>query len=130
MEKFSKFETRVLIAFAAAVLVVAGLTAAALKVSRDSGKVGLQVSHGEEVLYNLAKVRGDTLLIELSTQSFRISGDTAQVAERDAAISEREASLRRIKELIADDARQQERWTQLRQAVDERLTIARRTVQL
>ncbi|HUX23853.1 MAG TPA: CHASE3 domain-containing protein, partial [Burkholderiales bacterium] len=130
MDKFSKFETKVLVAFAAAVLVVVGLAVKAGKVSIDSATVALQVSRAEEVLYELAKVRGDTLLIELSTQSYRISGDTTQVAERDKAIAEREASLRQINALISDDAPQQERWTQLRQAVDRRIAIARRSVLL
>ena len=97
MDEFSKFETKVLAAFAVAVLVVAVLAATTWKMSRDAIEAVLQVSHTHEVLYNLAQARGDTLLIELSTQSYRISGDAARLAERDVAISTRETSLRRIR---------------------------------
>lgn len=127
MKAWTNFETKVLAAFAAAVLVVAVLTATTWKVSRDAIDAALQVSRSHEVLNSLAQARGDTLLIELSTQSYRISGDAARLAERDVAISSRETSLRRIKELTADDARQQERWARLREVSDERLAISRRS---
>lgn len=130
MEERSKFETKVLAAFGAAVLVVAVLAATTWKISRDAVAAALWMSHTHEVLNSLAHARGDTLQIELSTQSYRISGDAARLAERDAAISARETSLRRLKELTADNARQQERWTRLREVVDERLAISRRAVLL
>ena len=126
----SSFETKVLAAFAAAVLVVAALATTTWKVSQDAVDAALQVSHTHEVLDALAKARGDTLQIELSTQSHRISGDAARLAERDIAISARETLLRRIKELTADNASQQERWTRLREAADERLAISQRVVLL
>ena len=97
MDARSSFETKVLAAFAAAVLVVGALAATTWKVSQDAVETALQVSHTHEVLDALAKARGDTLQIELSTQSHRISGDAARLAGRDIAISARETFLRRIK---------------------------------
>jgi diguanylate cyclase (GGDEF)-like protein/PAS domain S-box-containing protein len=77
------------------------------------------------VLDGLAHIRGDALQIELSTQNYRLSGNPAQLAERNAMIAARDGMLRRIKELTADNARQQERWEQLRAVIDERLAISR-----
>ncbi len=123
------FEMKILGAFAAAVLVVA-LIATAWIASQDAMKTVLLVSRNHEVLESIARATGESYQIELSTQSYRITGETARLAERDAAISAREISLRRIKELTADNGRQQERWTRLRETVDERLAISRRAVQL
>jgi PAS domain S-box-containing protein len=126
----ASFETRVLAAFTAAVLVVALLAAVTWKVSQDADEAARWVAHTHEVLNNLARARGDTLQIELSTQNYRLTGDPARIAERDAAIAAREAGLRRIRELTADNAGQQARWQRLREVADERLAIARRTAQL
>ncbi|MBI4190527.1 MAG: PAS domain S-box protein [Betaproteobacteria bacterium] len=124
------FETKVVAAFAAAVLVVAVLAATTWKVSRDALEAALQMSHTQEVLNNLAHARGATLLIESITRGYVISGNAGPLAERDAAMSARETSLRRIKDLTADNARQQERWTRLREAVDERIALSKRSVLL
>jgi len=127
MDLRSGFETKVLAAFAAAVLAVVALAATTWKVSSDAVEAALRVSHSHEVSNLVAHAIGQSHLIELSAQSHRISGDAARLAERDAAISARETSLRRLRELTADNASQQERWTQLRATIDERLAIARRT---
>ncbi|MHB1186648.1 EAL domain-containing protein [Thiobacillus sp.] len=127
MDLRSRFEAQVLAAFGAAVLVVAVLAVATWKVSQDADEAARWVAHTHEMLNNLARARGDTLQIELSTQNYRLTGDPARLAERDAAIAARETALHRIRELTADNARQQERWTQVRKVADERLAIARRT---
>ncbi|MDP1530849.1 MAG: EAL domain-containing protein [Rhodoferax sp.] len=127
MKAAFNFETRVLAAFAAAVLVVAALAFATWKMSQDAVVAALRVSHTHEVLESLDHIKADSLQIELSTQSYQLSGDAAQLAERDAAIAARETTLRRIQALTADNARQQERWMRLREVVDARLAIARRT---
>ncbi|MDP2440479.1 EAL domain-containing protein [Rhodoferax sp.] len=127
MKAAFNFETRVLAAFAAAVLVVAGLAFATWKMSQDAVVAARRVSHTHEVLESLDHIKADSLQIELSTQSYQLSGDAAQLAERDAAIAARETTLRRIQALTADNARQQERWMRLREVVDARLAISRRT---
>ena len=119
-------ETKVMAAFAAAGLVVAALAAANWKTSQETAETMRSVASTHEVLDRLVRARSDSFEIELSTQSYRISGDAARLAERDAAISAREATLRQIKALTADDARQQERWTRLREVVDERIAISKR----
>lgn len=123
-------ETRVLATFAAAILLIIALASLTWKVSRDADDAALLVSRTHEVLDSLSHARGDTLLVESSTLRYTISGDAARLAERDAAISARETSLRRIKELTADDASQQARWTRLREVVDARLAISSRAVLL
>ncbi|MBS0370749.1 MAG: hypothetical protein JSS57_16310 [Proteobacteria bacterium] len=53
------------------------------------------------MLNDLARTRGYTLQIELTTQSFRLSGDEAALAERDEAIAAREACLARLPRIPA-----------------------------
>lgn len=126
MKTRSSFEAKVLGAFTAAVLVVAGLATTTWKVAQGAAEATQWVAHTHEVLDSLAHARADTLQIEFSTQSYRISGDPARLAERDATIATRETMLSRVKQLTSDNARQQERWSQLREVTNERLAISRR----
>lgn len=126
MTSSSSFETKVLTAFAAAVLVVMALAATTSKMANDAAEAARRVSHTHTVLDSLARTKADTLQIEFSTQSFRVSGNPARLVERDAAIAAREALLSQIKQLTSDNARQQERWSWLREVVNERLAISRR----
>ena len=114
-----------LAAFAAAMLVVSALSVTTWKVANDASEAALGVAHTHEVLNSLAHARADTLQIELATQNFRLTGDTAYLAERDAAIATRETVLRRIQLLTARHASQQERWARLREVIDARLAISR-----
>lgn len=126
----SSFESKVLAAFIAAALVVAGVTFTGSKLADDAEEANGWVAHSHQVLGNVAHIRANTLQIELSTQSFRISGDPAHLAERDVAAEAREAMLSQLRQLTADNPLQQERWTLLRQMVDERLAISRRVEML
>lgn len=125
MESRFSFETKVLVAFTAAVLVVAGLAATSWKVAQDATDAAHRVAHTHEVLNSLARTKAETLQIEFNTQSYRISGDPARLAERDVAIATRETLLGKVKQLTADNARQQEQWARLREVINERLAIAR-----
>lgn len=122
----SRFETKVLTAFTAAVLVVAGMTAITWKVEKDATEAAQWVAHTQEVLNSISNAKGDAFQIELNTQNYRLYGDPAQLAERNATIAARELTLQRIKALTADNLRQQERWMKLRTVIDERLAISRR----
>ena len=121
-----KLESKVLAAFATAILIVLILATTTWKASHNGTEAALSLMHTQELLRSLAEAKAGTLLIELRTQNYIISGDAARLADRDAAISARETWLRRINELTADHARQQERWTELRELLNERLAIATR----
>jgi len=124
------FETKVLVAFAAAAVTVATLTGMTWKLANDASQAGRWVSHTQDTLNQVAQIRINTLEAEISTQNFRITGDPARLVERDAAVAQREVMLNRFKAQTADNASQQTRWAQLRQVVDERLAISRRVEQL
>jgi PAS domain S-box-containing protein len=126
----SSFETKVLAAFTVAVLVVAMLAAGTWKVSGDAFAAARRMSQTHEVLDVLSKARIATLLSETSTRGFLISGDAALLAERDVAISAREALLRQIKALTAGDAMQQQRCTQLSEVVETRVLMSSRAALL
>lgn len=122
----SRFERRILAAFALAVLIVSGMAAMTWKVADDANAAALRVAHTHDVLNGLARVRVETLQVELSTQNFRLTGDPARLAERDRAIARREIELSRVRALTADNPAQSARWTQLRAVIDERLGLSRR----
>lgn len=113
------------LAFVAAILVVIGLATATWKIADDAEKTAEMVARSQAVLHDLARVRGYSLQIELTTQSFRLSGDSAILTERDDAIAAREASLASIRQLTIDNVAQQQRWLELRKILDQRLAIAR-----
>ncbi len=124
------YAVKVLLAFSAAVLVVAALSATTVKVARDATEAERWVVHTHEVRDGLAAARAETIQIELSTQSFRITGESRHIAERNAAIANREVELQRVQELMADNAGQQQRLSQLREVINQRLAMAKQVEQL
>ncbi len=125
MKFWPGFRFKVLLAFTSAMLVVVGLALATWKLAGDTVSTERLVSRTHEVLYGLTRIMADTVQIQLSTQSYRISGDPARIVERDAAISEREITLHRIRQLTSDSASQQERWARLYEVINQRLAISR-----
>lgn len=121
-----KFQTKLLVALAVNLLVVGALAVVSWHEARESQKTAQLVARAHEVLDQLAETKAGSLLIELSTQNYRLTGDTGHLAERDAAILAREIALRRVTELTADDPSQQENRALLRATADEGLSISRR----
>ncbi len=114
-----------LASFLAAVLVVAALVVSAMKLAGDAAEAEQQVVHTHEVLGALSEVRAATLQIELSTQSYRISGEPEHLAVRDSAAKARQAALDRLEDLTADNALQQTRLGQLKAVLVQRAAISR-----
>ncbi|PXX41807.1 PAS domain S-box-containing protein/diguanylate cyclase (GGDEF)-like protein [Aquitalea magnusonii] len=119
------FDSQVITAFVSAALAVVVLTAMTWSVADEASRAGESVAHSHEVLNGLARIRGDTLQIELSSQNFRLSGDPAQLQERDQGIASRELLLAQIRRLTADSRELQQHWSSLRRVLDQRLQIAR-----
>jgi two-component system sensor histidine kinase EvgS len=120
------FENKLLVLFSTAGLAVVILTMATWKVARDVGESNLWVEHTHTVLESLIEIKSDTIQIELSRQSYMISGYAAELSTRAAAFWARETQLYRVSDLTADNPRQQERMTGLRALVTERLAISDR----
>ncbi len=125
MKSHFSFETKVLVAFAIAVLVVVGIATATWTVARDAADAADRVAHTHQVLDGLARIKNDTLQIEFNTQSFRITGDAAQLVERDATLLSREAALQKVKQLTSDNSGQQARITRLNEVIHQRIAISR-----
>nr|WP_315234694.1 PAS domain-containing protein [uncultured Albidiferax sp.] len=121
----SSFEAKILIAFTAAVLVVAALFAITWQLEKEASEAARRVAHTQEVIGNIARARADTLQVEFSTQNYRITGDVAQLLERDATIATREAVLQQIQQLTRDNPDQQQRWSGLRAVVNQRIEISK-----
>ena len=124
------FHARLSVTFLTAAGVVAALCVMSWRVADGATDAAARVSHTQEVLAALALARVETIQVELSTQNYRLSGDPARLAERDAAIAAREVRLQRLKALTADNPQQQSSWRALRQVIDERLAISRRIEEL
>lgn len=121
----SSFSRKVLIAFCAAVFVVASLVTAIWRMAQDATDAADIVSRTHQVLNLIAQIRADTLQVSFTTQSFRLSGDKKLLEERDKVIATREQALAALKALVDSDAGQSERWRDLRAVVDQRLAIAK-----
>ncbi len=126
----SRFESQVLTACLAAAMVVIGLFAITWQLGRQAGQAQGWVRQTQDVLRELGRLQGGTHLIELSTQAYRMSGDPQRLRERDAAIEAREAAMQRLREGLADNPAQMQRWQALREVIDQRIEISRRVERL
>lgn len=124
------FESRLWAAFAAALLSVFLLAGMTWKLVKDANDAAGWVTRTQQVLGSLAHIHSHTVQIELSTQSYRISGDPAKLAERNATIAEREQNMRFVREQTAGNPTQQTHWRDLRSVLDERLRISNRVEEL
>ncbi len=122
---WSGFESKVLLAFAPALLSLAAALGISWRVVGDAELAAAWVVRTHEVLSLLAEVRAGGLQIEYSTQSFRISGDAAHLAARDAALAARETQLQRLAQLVADNPQQHRLLGDLRSVVAQRQGISR-----
>ncbi len=125
MKQKSGFEARILAAFAMAALVVTALTALTWLMARDASQATQRVGLSHQLLNDLLRVRTHTVEVELSTQTFRISGDVARLAERDVAMRAREELMHSLKGRIGGDRVQSAHWAELRRVIDTRLAISR-----
>ncbi|MFT7772762.1 EAL domain-containing protein [Roseateles sp.] len=125
MQAIKRSEAKVLLAFGTALSMVAGLSAISWDIVNDATEAARQVMRAQQVLSGLAYARTATLQIELSSQSYRVTGDAGHLATRDIAIGRREQLLRLIGEQTADEPAQQARWLELREVTAQRLALAR-----
>ena len=119
-----KFETRLLAAFVAAVLVLSLLLLSTIKIARDNDMAMQAVAHTHETLADLRRVRAGVLLLETLTRGYVISGAPGLLPQRIEAMAELEAALQRVQALTADDAEQQQRWLRLRELSEQRVATS------
>ncbi|WP_304351538.1 EAL domain-containing protein [Comamonas testosteroni] len=125
MMRWSSFESKVVVAFGAATMVVSGLALSTWEVADDATQAAQMVARTQQLLNNLARIRGYSLQAELATQNFRLTGSTDHLEERDAAIAGRELSLENVQQLTIANPDQQVRWQELRKLIDQRMSISR-----
>ena len=117
--------SKVLLAFGAAAAVVASLCVATWQVVGTASVADRWVARTHQMIAQVAQVRSQTLEIEFSTQNYRISGDEARLAERDAFMAAREQALREMAALAAAAPAQRARLARLRPLLDERIALSR-----
>ncbi|MCZ8074645.1 MAG: PAS domain S-box protein, partial [Paucibacter sp.] len=125
MKPASRFERRVLLAFAAGALVLLSLALSTWLIAGQTASAAQGISHTQAVLADLARIRAETALVELHTLGFRSSGDSARLQERDQALARRETLLTRLQAQTAEHPTQHARWQQLRELVNERIALSR-----
>lgn len=128
MKAYNALYEKLLSAFSAACLIVLLLMMLAIHLSREASTAIAWVQHSYEVLNSVVQARSDTIQIELSTHTYRITGDEQHIIERDKLVELREKALLHLKQATADNADQQQRWQQLRAVIDERLAITKNMV--
>ena len=92
--------------------------------SQSAVNAALRLSHTHHVLEQISGVRGDSYVVEMTTQNYRVSGDPAALRDRNAMIAKREAALIELKQLTDDNPTQQALWQRLRVAVDQRQALS------
>jgi diguanylate cyclase (GGDEF)-like protein/PAS domain S-box-containing protein len=126
----TKFENQVRFGFALAIAMVAGLSFVVWHVADQAAEAAQMVMRTQKLLHGVAYVRAATLQIELSTQSFRITGDSAHLQARDVAVAKRDHTLDQIGQWTADNPAQQERWRALSEVLAQRLAMSRQVESL
>jgi len=121
-----KFETQVLAAFAAAVLMLALLASAAWVVSRQANESARAVAHTHATINRFERAKVAALMMESLTRGYVISGDTSRLPQRLAAIADLETELAQIRSRTSDDAEQRKRWVRLREVADQRIAASDR----
>lgn len=120
-----QFQRRLLAMFLVVALAIVGLAMGTWKVSSDASQAASWVGQTYEVLDALSRIKFETLRVEFTTQSFRITGDPSRLAERDQAVTLRAQALARVVSLASGNPAQVARLNELHQVIAERLAISR-----
>jgi PAS domain S-box-containing protein len=124
------FESKVLFAFIASVVVVLGLITLSDQLATDSERAEARLTRARAVLDALNDIKLNTLEIEYRTQGFRLNMDTSLLVERDRAAAARKAALARLEQLTADSASQVERQADLQTVLRQRIALAQKIEEL
>lgn len=119
-----QLEAKVLLGFLSAIVIVATVTIAEWALTLAAADSVHLVSQTQQIVNAVSQVSQETLNIELSTKTYRITGEASALSERDKQIDRREAIMRGLQELLSDRPQQADRWQQLREVLDERIAIA------
>ncbi len=129
-QSHASFRQKLLMAFALCGFIVLGLAGATWTIVRDNAEQDARVAHTRTVLSLLNRVNLDTLLIEFSTQAFRVSADPSRLVERDRALASRQLALVDLEAAIADNRAQSARFSEVQAAIEQRIAISRQVEEL
>ncbi|MCS3803737.1 diguanylate cyclase (GGDEF)-like protein/PAS domain S-box-containing protein [Chromobacterium alkanivorans] len=125
-----RFESKLRAAITVAMVFVAILSLSIWKIVESASQAADWLANSVMVADQLAHIRGYTMNVEMSTQNYRLTGDKANLKERDRAIEARERLLAQVRTRIGDNPGQLDRWTALRGVVNQRLAISREVERL
>ncbi len=126
----TEFEHRVLVLFAAAIILVAAIAGTMWKASHDAVEAGQEASRTLHSLDALAGARAALYAIESSVRGFLVSANPQRLSERDTARSSLEEMLEEIEKVTYRNAAQAEQARSLRRAIDTRIADLDRTIEI
>ncbi|MCU1347236.1 MAG: domain S-box protein [Acidobacteria bacterium] len=121
---------RIAAGFALALAVAVVLAIVSYRGTRAFVAAQRWVAHTHEVLTTLEGIRSDIGSAESAQRGYVITGDRSYAEEARAAGPRAEQHLARLARLIADNVRQRQRMSELRRAVEMKLTFVASTLAL
>jgi signal transduction histidine kinase len=115
-----QMERKMLLGFGASVALLILVSAVAILAVRGYGNSNRWLSHTHEVISELEGITASLAQTEATRRSFLVTGDSAYLEERDAALSRMQSHLQSAKQLTADNASQQARLRDLERRLERR----------
>ena len=123
------FERRIQIGFGVAVAIIVAIGAAALRSSSATLESAGWVAHTLDVRGALERAVAIAIGAESDVRGYEISGDSAFLGEYDAARTDLNRLLSRLRELTADNPTQQRRLDSLEALIPQRIELLRQILE-
>ena len=123
------FERRIQIGFGVAVAIIVAIGAAALRSSSATLESAGWVAHTLDVRGALERAVAIAIGAESDVRGYEISGDSAFLGEYDAARTDLNRLLSRLRELTADNPAQQRRLDSLEALIPQRIELLRQILE-
>jgi PAS domain S-box-containing protein len=122
------FERRIQLGFGVAVAIIVAIGAAALRSSSATLESAGWVAHTLDVRGALDRAVATVIGAESDVRGFEISGDSAFLREYDAARTDLNSLLGRLRELTVDNPAQQRRLDSLQVLIPQRIELLRQVL--
>lgn len=123
-------ETKILGGFALALTLLAGIGVVSFRSTRRLNEDAAWVKHSQEVLTHLASLLSTMTDMETGQRGYTITGDEKFLEPYHQAVARADAEFRALRELTADNPRQQERLSRLEPLIVARLAFSKTVITL
>ena len=119
----SSYEKKIGITIVLGISALLGIASVQYRTVTEAANRASWVDHTERVLVTLEETLRAAAWVQNAARGYVITGDLAMLAPREAAIAELHENLRRLRELTADNPRQQKRLDTLDPIVVQLLAV-------